>query len=78
MNGKQIVHPEDYEFYKESLQYDNILNQIKNLGFFQIRFRMKYDDDYIKVVLKIVKVTMNSREKLIVALRKWEIRHDDE
>lgn len=78
MNGKQIVHPEDYEFYKESLQYDNILNQIKNLGFFQIRYRMKYDDDYIKVVLKIVKVTMNSREKLIVALRKWEIRHDDE
>lgn len=78
INGKKVVHPDDYQMFFDNMNMENIRKQIDAIGFFQMRYQMLLNGSYIKVILKIVKVLTNNQEKLIVALRRWELRHDIE
>ena len=74
-NGKSIVHPDDMEEFVTRLTNDNVKKQIADNGFFQHKFRIKLNDEYVLIVMKVAKVMDKGQEKLIAGVRKWRERN---
>ena len=74
-NWKFIVHPDDMEEFVTRLNNDNVKKQIADNGFFQHKFRIKLNDEYVLIVMKVAKVMDKGQEKLIAGVRKWRERN---
>lgn len=73
-NGKKIVYDEDWHIFRDNFKKDKILKDISEKGSFMLNYRILSGGAVKPILLKIVLVTENGIDKLIVGVRLWKER----
>ena len=62
------IHPEDYDNFFKEFTIENVIAKTQNGKVFNIRYRLKMGDEYVKINLRAGQVKEKDGMQLIVGL----------
>ena len=73
-DAKRAIYYEDYPEFIKAFTKENVMNDIREKGFFTIHYRLMIDGKPKHVSLKIAMIHEDNREKLVAGVRAWRER----